>query len=91
MTVYGVLLFLAVVAAHCAVVSAMWITATLDQRGIKTPFPLIRGLLFRNLSRHREVTRSETGKVGPLFYSYLLSINAVWIFRLAAWAVRIWR
>ena len=42
---------------------------------ITTPFPFIRLFLFRNLERYKEITRRETGKVGPLFYSYVIPIN----------------
>jgi hypothetical protein len=74
-----------------AVASAVLITAALDSRGMRTPFLLMRALFFRNLVRYREITQSETGRIGPLFWSYLVSINAMWILGLAAlgaWALR---
>jgi len=88
MSIPGTLLFLAVVSVVWAVVSAVRITAILDQAGLKTPFPFIGLFLFRNLIRYREITLRETGKVGPLFYSYVIPINAAWILALAAWAAR---
>jgi hypothetical protein len=69
----------------------MRISADLDRRGIKTPFPLMRARFFRNLSEYRRITLSETGTVGPLFRSYVVSINAAWILALAALAARAWR
>jgi hypothetical protein len=56
---------------------------------ITTPFPFIRLFLFRNLGRYREITRSETGKVGPLFYSYVILINAALELVMIAVAIRI--
>ncbi len=76
----------------CAVVSAVLVTASLDRRGIKTPFPLMGALLLlRNLGRYKDITLQETGKVGPLFYAYVVPINAALVFAvaaLAAWILR---
>jgi hypothetical protein len=89
MSAFGILLLLSAICVVCAVMSAMLISADLEQRGITTPFLFARALFFRNLSRYRQITRSETGEVGPLFYSYVVSINAVWILALAAYAARV--
>ena len=88
MAPFTLLVVLAVICAICAVTSAMIITGALAQRGIKTPFPFIGVMLFRNLGRYREATLRETGRVGPLFYSYVVPINLALLFALAAWAVR---
>lgn len=68
-----------------ALVSAILLTIALDRRGMPTPFPWIGALLFRNLGRYREVTVKETGKVGPLFFSFVIPINAAWVLALLAW------
>ena len=91
MSIPAVLLFLAVACVVWAVVSAVLITAALDRRGITTPFPFIGAFIFRNLIRYRDITRKETGKVGRLFYSYVVPINAALLFVLAAWLSRILR
>lgn len=88
MSLSGMLLLLAVVCVIWAVVSAVLITASLDRRGIKTPFPFMGALIFRNLIRYKEITLKESGKVGPLFYSYVVPVNAALILVLAALAVR---
>ena len=56
---------------------------------ITTPFPFIRLFLFRNLERYKEITRRETGKVGPLFYSYVIPISTALALVLIAAAMRI--
>ena len=84
MNLSSFLLTLAVLCAVWAVTSAVLITVELDRRGIRTSFLLFRLLLFRNLSRYREITRNETGKVGPLFYSYVIAINAALLLGLVA-------
>jgi hypothetical protein len=86
MSLAGVLLLLGVCCALWAAVSAVLMTAFLDRRGMKTPFPFMGALLFRNLGRYREVTRTESGKVGPLFYGYVVPINAALVLALAALA-----
>ena len=74
--------------ALLSVVTAVRITVFLDAKGLKTPFPFIGALIFRNLIRYREITLKETGMVGRLFYSYVVPINAALILVLAAWLAR---
>lgn len=89
MSVSGVLLLLAAICVVLAAVSAVLISVFLDQRGIKTPFPFMGLFIFRNLNRYREITRTETGKIGPLFYSYVVPINTALILVLASLSLRI--
>jgi|Deesub1362A_J573_1020465.scaffolds.fasta_scaffold00637_16 hypothetical protein len=72
----------ALICAIWAIVSAVLLTRYLDQRGIKTSFPFIGALIFRNLSYYKKITLQEKGKVGPLYYSYLISINLALILSL---------
>jgi hypothetical protein len=88
MSVSGILLVLAVACVVWAVVSYVLLTAALDRRGIKTAFPFIGVLLFRNLFRYRELTRDKTGKVGGLFWSYVVPINAALVLVVAALLIR---
>ena len=57
------------------VITAIRVTSYMDKRNIKTPFPFIGVLLFRNLSLYKKTTIEETGSVGSLFYIYLISMN----------------
>jgi hypothetical protein len=59
----------------CHVVVTILIMHELDKRGIRTNFLLVRLLIFRYVSQYREVTIKETGRPGPLFYLYIVSIN----------------
>ena len=38
-------------------------------------FLLLRFYILRYVSRYAELTSEETGRVGPLFYHYIISIN----------------
>ena len=84
-----ILLSLAFICAACAVSSAILIAVRLDQRGIRTPFPMLRLLFFRNLSQYRSITLRETGQVGSLFYLYIVAINSAWVLGLAALVIRL--
>ena len=87
MAVSSALLVLVAICAIWATVSAILLTRFLDRRGLETSFPFIGMFLFRNLGRYSEITRAETGKIGPLFYSFVIPINAAWVLALLALAV----
>ena len=36
------------------------------------------------MSRYRNITHRETGRIGSLFYLYIVAINSAWGFGLAA-------
>jgi len=85
MTLSAVLLGLAALCVAVALVAAVRIAIVLDRAGTSTPLPLLGALVFRNLARHRERTLRESGSVGPLYYAYVVPINAAWILALLAW------
>ncbi len=84
MAISGVLFAITVLCAAWATASAILITHTLDRRGLDTPAPFIGLFLFRNLRRYRVITHGESGRVGLLFYSYVISINAGLVLALVA-------
>lgn len=88
MLVSNLFIALAAVCAVWSVVAAILLARAMEQYGTRTPFLFVGVLVFRNLHRYQEVTRRETGKTGPLFYSYVVPINLAWLFALAAWVVR---
>jgi len=53
---------------------------------------LILGLLmiFEYLPRYRALTLQETGRVGPLFYSYIVAMNLALVAVALAWVVTRW-
>jgi hypothetical protein len=81
------MLALAVICGFSAAVVAVRIARALEPHGVRTPFPFIGLLVFRNLHRYREITLSQTGRVGPLFYAYVVPINMALALVLAAWAL----
>jgi len=73
------LLSVAVVCGLWAAVTAVLIARALERQGVRTPFPFLGLFIFRNLRRYGEITRTATGRTGPLFYSYVVPINAALI------------
>ena len=57
------------------VVATMMIYEALRKRGLKVSFILLRLLAPKYASQYREITRKETGRTGPLFYHWIVSIN----------------
>jgi hypothetical protein len=84
-----------VVAAASAVVwgvVTMICTAhVLDKRGVRIVYPLLGPLmLFKYLPQYRALTLQETGRVGPLFYSYVVAMNLALVAVALAWVVHAW-
>lgn len=75
MLVSKILLTIAVVSAAWGVVDMILIAVALDKRGIPVNMLLFRVLFFKYAEQYKRITREETGKVGPLFYSYIIAMN----------------
>ena len=84
MSIEGYLLMAAGICVIWAIVAAILLTVDLDRRGIKTPFPFIGALLFRNLGLYKKMTLEKRGKVGLLYYSYVIPINLALVFIVCA-------
>lgn len=92
MTAATALLVLAVGCAACATVAAVLMAAWLDRNGVKTPLPLLRWFVLRNLAHYRSATRAQTGKTGVLYYTFVVAMSLAWVLALAAalvwWSTR---
>ena len=76
MNVSDILLVVAVVSALWGVVSAVLIVEALRKRGVKVNWVFVRFLILsKYLGQYRDITRQETGRTGPLFYSYVIAMN----------------
>jgi len=75
----------------CAVVftvTSILIAAALDKRGVKINIILIRFLIPKYAHQYKTITKMETGKTGPLFYWWVLSINVALVSFLVALIAR---
>jgi hypothetical protein len=57
------------------VVSTLLIYENLRKRGQKVRFISPRTAGSWRVSRYKEITKKETGKIGGLFYHWIISIN----------------
>jgi hypothetical protein len=58
-----------------AVIAAILIAANLHKRGIAVSFIWLRLMILKYLHEYAKVTQEETGRVGPLFYHYVVPLN----------------
>lgn len=76
-TLFSVLAFVGIVAAAWYVVASLLIFEALRKRGVPVSFLLLRLFIIRYANQYKEATREESGKVGALYYHWLVSINVV--------------
>jgi hypothetical protein len=71
----GLLTVLGVVCVVWAVVAAIRIAIDLDRRGVPVNVVWLRVMILKYLHEYSRITREETGRVGPLFYHYVVPLN----------------
>ena len=82
-------LILAIVCVLCGVVSSIMITAFLSKRGTKINYFLIRIYIIKYINQYRKITEEETGKVGPLFYSSVVSFILALLFAVVGAIIKV--
>ena len=78
------LAILAFIAVAWFIVSGMMIVKELMKRKQKINFIFIKLMLPVYAHRYKKITKGETGKVGSLFYHWLIAINTALILGIAA-------
>lgn len=79
-------IFFAVIAGIAViwyVVSSILIYNELKKRNVKVNFIFIRFMIISYANQYKKITMKETGKVGLLFYHWLVSINVALVFTIA--------
>lgn len=85
----NILMTIAIVSALCGVIFAVSIVSALEARGVKINWIWLRVLIVsRYLGLYRETTRKETGRPGPLYYGYVISMALALVFAIAGLALR---
>jgi hypothetical protein len=78
---------LAFVSVVLGVVFSMMIVHEVSKRGVKINFVLLRLYLIKYIDQYKQLTRKETGKVGPLYYpcvgSYVMALVFAIIYLIA--------
>jgi hypothetical protein len=57
------------------VVFSMMIVHELSKRGVRINFFLLRLYIIKYIHQYRRITKEETGRVGPLYYPSVGSVN----------------
>jgi len=57
------------------IVATLMIFGSLQKRGLPVSFVWLRMMAPKYASQYRDITRSETGHTGQLFYHWIISIN----------------
>ena len=70
---------IAIIALITFVVTSVMIYSYLDRKGEKVSFLWLRLYMIPNANKYKRITKNETGKVGSLFYIWLISINTALI------------
>jgi len=58
-----------------AVAASLLIARDLERRGVHVSYLWLRVMILKYLSQYRRVTLEETGRVGSLFYHYVIPLN----------------
>ena len=74
------LLLLAACSAAWALVAAMLMVGELQRRHVRISWIWIRFYLPKYIHQYRQITASESGRPGGLFYHFVIPINLAWIF-----------
>lgn len=70
-----ILLGFVLVCAIWAVTASLLIARDLEKRGIPVSFFWLRLMIFKYLHQYNTMTRQETGRIGSLFYHYVVPLN----------------
>jgi hypothetical protein len=79
MNLFHLFLYLAIFCALFSVVITMIIISELQKRKVKINFFLVRLFIPKYVHQYKKITLEETGKVGSLYYWFVVSINLAWI------------
>jgi hypothetical protein len=80
------MVFLMVLLLLCviwAVVASVLIARDLHKRGVPVSFIWLRLMILKYLHQYSKITREETGRVGPLFYHYVVPLNVALVLAIA--------
>lgn len=84
MNITIILAVIASIALSWYVVSSIMIYSELKKRNVEVNFILIRFMIIPYANKYKEITKKETGRVGSLFYHWIISINIALVFAVAA-------
>jgi hypothetical protein len=78
----SIILICAIACVCLYVIFSMMIVHQLSRRGVKISFLLLRLYIIKYIHQYKKMTLEETGKVGPLYYPCIISVNMALVFAL---------
>ena len=85
----AILLVLAVLCCFWNIATSVRIYDFLRRRGVKASFFWLRVLAPKYAHQYKKMTAAESGKPGPLWWQWIISINLAWVFALAGLIVHL--
>ena len=85
---FTTLIVLTLFAVAVNVTMSMLIVGQIQKRKVPINFFLLRLYLPKYAHQYKQITLQESGKVGGLFYGWLISINAALVFAIALLATK---
>ena len=82
------LLILAFASVGLFVVFSIMIVRDLSKRGVKISFILLRLYLIKYIHQYKQLTLKETGKIGPLYYPCIASVNLALVLAIVGLVLR---
>ena len=79
MSVSTILIAIALLSVAWGIVSSVVIADALQKRGLKVNWIFLRVMIIKYIGQYRDVTRQETGRAGPWFYSFVVAMNLAWV------------
>ncbi len=70
--IIDIVMILVMVCLAWAITSMVLIISKVEKSGTRINFFLIKLFIFKYISQYNEMTRKEKGKVGPLFYHFIV-------------------
>lgn len=75
-----VLIGLALVFVGLFVILSIMIVHEVSKRGIKINYFLIKLYIIKYVNQYKKLTLEESGRVGPLYYPFIISVSMTLIF-----------
>ena len=88
MRLFDLFLYLAIVFAVINIATTIRIVHELTKRDVKINFFLLRLYILKYVNQYRKITLQETGRIGAMYYFWIISINLVLLSAFAALIAR---
>ena len=82
------LLIFALVSVALFVIFSIMIVHELSKRGVKINFILLRLYIIKYIHEYKQLTMKETGKIGPLYYPCIISVNLALVLAIVGLVLR---